>query len=223
MLRWRRRRCHYILRVGLDGGHQTAARSDGNSHPSILRERVLKCLNNEERWVVFVGPYEHHSNILSWRQSLAEVVEIGLDHRGLIDMEELRQKLDFYKGKNRPILGSFSACSNVTGICTNTRAVAPPPPPGRRVRLFRLCSKWTLHEDRHEIRGNRRIRCDLLEHTQVRGWSGVTGILLMSKALYRLGSSPPSTCGGGTVNFVNGYNEKASLLLLLPTLPVLYI
>jgi selenocysteine lyase/cysteine desulfurase len=25
------------------------------------------------RWVVFTGPYEHHSNLLSWRQSLAEV------------------------------------------------------------------------------------------------------------------------------------------------------
>ncbi|KAK4359836.1 hypothetical protein RND71_022065 [Anisodus tanguticus] len=63
------------------------------SVPSILREKVLsKCFRNEtkERWVVFVGPYEHHSNILSWRQSLAEVVEIGLDDNGLVDMEALR-------------------------------------------------------------------------------------------------------------------------------------
>ncbi|PNX54329.1 putative cysteine desulfurase-like protein, partial [Trifolium pratense] len=34
------------------------------------------------------------------------------------------------------------------------------------------------------------------------------GVLLMNKALYRLGSSPPSTCGGGTVNYVNGFDEK---------------
>ena len=96
----------------------------GITSPSIMRERVLKTLRPEERWVVFVGPYEHHSNLLSWRQSLAEVVEIGLDENGLIDMKALRQQLEVYKYTNRPLLGSFSACSNVTGIYTNTRAIS---------------------------------------------------------------------------------------------------
>jgi selenocysteine lyase/cysteine desulfurase len=96
----------------------------GIAVPSILRDRVLKCLRKEERWVVFVGPYEHHSNLLSWRQSLAQVVEIGLDDDGLIDMEALRLQLESYKHANRPILGSFSACSNVTGIYSDTRAIA---------------------------------------------------------------------------------------------------
>lgn len=96
----------------------------GIAVPSILRERALKCLSNEERWVVFVGPYEHHSNLLSWRQSLAEVVEIGLDDNGLTNMEDLRRKLESYRDANRPILGSFSACSNVTGIYSDTRSIA---------------------------------------------------------------------------------------------------
>ena len=43
------------------------------------------------------------------------------------------------------------------------------------------------------------------------GGPGTPGILLMSKILYQLGSSPPSTCGGGTVSFVNGFSEKASI------------
>lgn len=42
------------------------------------------------------------------------------------------------------------------------------------------------------------------------GGPGTPGILLMSKILYQLGSSPPSTCGGGTVDFANPYNEKVS-------------
>ena len=96
----------------------------GISIPSTLRDRVLNILSKEERWVVFVGPYEHHSNILSWRQSLAEVIEIGLDDNGLLDMEALRFQLDFYRGKHQPMLGSFSACSNVTGIYSDTRALA---------------------------------------------------------------------------------------------------
>lgn len=96
----------------------------GITIPSILREKMLSCLSDQERWVVFIGPYEHHSNILSWRQSLAEVVEIGLDDNGLIDMDELKRKIKYYKLKKRRIIGSFSACSNVTGIYTDTRAVA---------------------------------------------------------------------------------------------------
>ncbi|KAJ6397789.1 hypothetical protein OIU77_018740 [Salix suchowensis] len=43
------------------------------------------------------------------------------------------------------------------------------------------------------------------------GGPGTPGILLMSKALYQLGSSAPSTCGGGTVDFVNGFAEKHTL------------
>jgi selenocysteine lyase/cysteine desulfurase len=42
------------------------------------------------------------------------------------------------------------------------------------------------------------------------GGPGSPGILLMSKALYLLKSSPPSTCGGGTVNYVNSFNEKVN-------------
>lgn len=45
------------------------------------------------------------------------------------------------------------------------------------------------------------------------GGPGSPGILLMSKALYQLKSSPPSTCGGGSVNYVNGFSEKVSLLI----------
>lgn len=96
----------------------------GISIPSIMRERVLEKLSSREKWVVFVGPYEHHSNILSWRQTLAEVVEIGLDKDGLLDMEALKLKLEHYRFTNRPILGSFSACSNVTGVYSDTRGLA---------------------------------------------------------------------------------------------------
>jgi selenocysteine lyase/cysteine desulfurase len=96
----------------------------GVAIPSIMREKALECLKDEERWVVFVGPYEHHSNILSWRQSLAEVVEISLDDNGLIDIEALRTQLVSYKSANRPMVGSFSACSNVSGIYSDTRAIA---------------------------------------------------------------------------------------------------
>ena len=40
------------------------------------------------------------------------------------------------------------------------------------------------------------------------GGPGSPGILLMNKALYKLKDYPPSTCGGGTVSFVNCFHEK---------------
>ncbi|CAA0839433.1 Unknown protein [Striga hermonthica] len=185
----------------------------GIAVPSTMRERVVGCLRDEERWVVLVGPYEHHSNILSWQQTLAEVVEIGINPHGLLDMEDLRDKLALYRSNNRPILGSFSACSNVTGIRTNTRAVA---------RLLHehggfVCFDFAasgpyvkIDMRSRELDGYDAI---FMSTHKFLGGPGSPGILLMSKALYRLGSSPPSTCGGGTVNYVNCYNQKDTIYI----------
>jgi selenocysteine lyase/cysteine desulfurase len=74
------------------------------------------------RPVVFIGPYEHHSNELPWRESIADVVTIGEDADGHIDLTELEDELKRYA--DRPLkIGSFSAASNVTGIGTDTRAI----------------------------------------------------------------------------------------------------
>jgi selenocysteine lyase/cysteine desulfurase len=43
--------------------------------------------------VVFVGPFEHHSNEVSWREGLATVVEVRLDADGGIDLMHLEELL----------------------------------------------------------------------------------------------------------------------------------
>ncbi|KAJ6366324.1 hypothetical protein OIU77_002828 [Salix suchowensis] len=175
---------------------------------STLRERVIKCLSNEERWVVFVGPYEHHSNLLSWRQSLAEVVEIGLDDNGLIDIEDLRRRLESYKYANRPILGSFSASSNVTGIYSDTRRICQLLHEHGGFACFDFAASGPyvkINMRSGEVDGYDAI---FLSPHKFLGGPGSPGILLMSRALYQLGSSAPSTCGGGTVSYVNGFSEK---------------
>jgi selenocysteine lyase/cysteine desulfurase len=73
----------------------------------------------QERPVVFIGPFEHHSNELPWRESIADVVVIPQDADGHIDATRLEAELVRHQG--RPLkIGSFSAASNVTGIVTDT-------------------------------------------------------------------------------------------------------
>ncbi|KAK2384843.1 putative cysteine desulfurase [Trifolium repens] len=185
----------------------------GIAVPSILRERMLRCLSKEERWVVFVGPHEHHSNLLSWRQSLAEVVEIGLDDKGLLDMEALKLQLEAYKDTNRPLLGSFSACSNVTGIYSDTRDIAKLFHRYKGYACFDFAASGPYAEidmRSGEIDGYDAV---FLSPHKFLGGPDSPGVLLMNKALYRLGSSPPSTCGGGTVTYVNAFNEKDTLYM----------
>ncbi|XP_033632439.1 probable cysteine desulfurase [Asterias rubens] len=43
--------------------------------------------------VVFVGPYEHHSNLLPWREIGADVVQIAEDEAGLVDLSSLEDEL----------------------------------------------------------------------------------------------------------------------------------
>ncbi|HEY6739684.1 MAG TPA: aminotransferase class V-fold PLP-dependent enzyme [Actinopolymorphaceae bacterium] len=80
-------------------------------------------LRREHRPVVFLGPYEHHSNELPWRESIADVVPIGEDADGHVDLDHLEREL--IRHQDRPLrIGSFSAASNVTGVLTDTDAIA---------------------------------------------------------------------------------------------------
>ena len=82
---------------------------------AVLRPR-------SHRPVVFVGPYEHHSNLLPWRESLAEVITIDESADGGIDLMSLESAL--LAAIDRPLkVGAFSAASNVTGVLTDVDAV----------------------------------------------------------------------------------------------------
>ena len=85
--------------------------------------RLTERIPADQRPVVFIGPYEHHSNELPWRESIADVVMIAQDPDGHIDIDQLDEQLRQHA--DRPLkIGSFSAASNVTGIVSNTARVA---------------------------------------------------------------------------------------------------
>lgn len=52
--------------------------------PSELEDRwqLSRHIPAEQRPVIFVGPYEHHSNEVSWRETIADVIAIRQDDDG---------------------------------------------------------------------------------------------------------------------------------------------
>ncbi len=93
--------------------------------PSALEDdyHLTDAIPQDRRPVVFIGPYEHHSNELPWRESVADVVAIPADTDGHIDLAELEEQLLRYA--DRPLkIGSFSAASNVTGILSDTAGIS---------------------------------------------------------------------------------------------------
>jgi len=159
------------------------------------------------RPVVFVGPYEHHSNLLPWRHCAVDLVTIPVDADGLLDLDALEAALVAHA--DRPLrIGSFSAGSNVTGVATDVIAVST------LLHRHGALSFWdyaaagpyvpidmnpsgpgvdpTLaHKD----------AVFLSPHKFV-GGPGSPGVLVLKSALVQ--TCVPTWPGGGTVDFVTG-------------------
>ena len=159
----------------------------------------------DERPVVFVGPYEHHSNELPWRESIADVVTIDEDADGLIDLAQLERALLEYA--DRPLkIGSFSAASNVTGIGSKTRETA------RLLHQHGALSFWDFaaagpyvqiqmgNQGGDEDDGSYKDAVFLSPHKFI-GGPGTPGVLIAKRALFT--NAVPSEPGGGTVSYVN--------------------
>ena len=83
---------------------------------------------DDRRPVVFVGPHEHHSNLLPWRESGCEVVTIPQHSiTGMVNLVELERLLNlpqYNTNSGRLRMGAFSAVSNVTGLIADVDEVA---------------------------------------------------------------------------------------------------
>jgi selenocysteine lyase/cysteine desulfurase len=121
MLREEARR---IIHRSAGGGPDDAVVFCGCGATGAIDKLVrLLALDRGPRPAVFVGPYEHHSNELPWRESGADVVVIDEDGAGGVDLEHLEHELRRHADRVLRI-GSFSAASNVTGIVTDVDRVS---------------------------------------------------------------------------------------------------
>lgn len=165
----------------------------------------------EARPVVFIGPYEHHSNELPWRESIAQVVTIAEDLDGQIDRAHLKEELTRYAG--RPLLiGSFSAASNVTGIRSDTAAVSALLHAHGALALWDYAAAAPYVDiDMGGAQGPQKDPqaykdAVFISPHKFIGGPGTPGLLVVKKHLLK--NRVPSMPGGGTVAYVNPVDHR---------------
>jgi selenocysteine lyase/cysteine desulfurase len=161
----------------------------------------------DERPVVFIGPFEHHSNELPWRESIADVVVIPESPDGHIDAARLAEELGRFAA--RPLkIGSFSAASNVTGILSDTDGIT------RLLHAHGALAFWDYAAGAPYIDidmnpgGDPAVAKDavVLSPHKFIGGPGTPGILVIRREL--LVNSVPDVVGGGTVAYVSPTDHR---------------
>jgi len=186
-------------------------------------ELLIDCLglkhaamDKATRPVVFIGPYEHHSNLLPWRESGCEIVMVPQCPKtcavNLTALETLLTKAEY---ENRLKMGTFSAASNVNGKISDVNAIAAMlhrhgalaffdyatgapympmnmnPPPSPEYPSASLVAKDAIFFSPHKMLGG----------------VGTPGVLIIKKHLVNQVNAP-SRSGGGTVFYVTNTHHR---------------
>ena len=218
-----REEARQIIRAGVGGGPDDVVIFTGSGAtgaiakligvmnlalPADLDDRygLSALIPEDQRPVVFIGPYEHHSNELPWRESIADVVVIDEDADGMIDTDHLRRELERFAG--RPLLiGSFSAASNVTGIESDAIELT------RLLHRHGALSFWDFAAAGPYVAidmnpaGQPEAAKDavFLSPHKFPGGPGTPGVLVAKRHLFR--NRVPTVPGGGTVAYVSSQNQ----------------
>ena len=170
-------------------------------------------IDEARRPLVLVTHMGHHSNHVSWLETIATVEVIGQDPHGGVDLEQMRYLLERYRGREVKI-AAVTACSNVTGVMTPYREIA------RVMHAFGglcfvdfACSAPYVSMDMHpvgDVCGERGVGGDLdaiyFSGHKFLGGPGTPGVLIFNKRLYR--NTVPDQPGGGTLLYSNPWGGR---------------
>jgi selenocysteine lyase/cysteine desulfurase len=152
--------------------------------------------------LVLIGPYEHHSNEVSFREALCELVRIPLDKNENIDLDALKTILEANKG--REIIASFSVASNVTGILSDYK------------EIYKLVKNYGGITALDAAAASAHMNIDsnfydalFLSPHKLLGGVGSSGLLIIRKELCE-NNTIPTFAGGGTVEYVSRTSQRYS-------------
>ena len=162
-------------------------------------------IKDEFKPVVFLTHMEHHSNHTSWLETIADVVIVPPNEAGYIDLNILEKLLKKYKYR-KLIIGSFTACSNVTGIVTPYHHLA------KLMHLYGgICfidfaaSAPYVKINMHPSDPLMKLDGIFFSPHKFLGGPGSSGILIFDKNLYP--NKTPDQPGGGTVIWTTPYSD----------------
>lgn len=183
-----------------------------NKFQRILGLKVSEGLKNytqipvDLKPLIFVSHMEHHSNQISWMETIADVEVIPCNDAGLICLDNFEALLQ--KHADRKIkIASVTACSNVTGIKSNYYAIAKKiHQHGGLCFVDFACSAPYVDIDMHPSDPREALDAIFFSPHKFLGGPGSSGILVFHKDLY--GNMIPDNPGGGTVTFTDPWGGR---------------
>lgn len=201
-----------ILRNSFNASEHDSVIFTGSGSTGAVHKLIHALHLKENPSVILVGPYEHHSNILPWKEAGAEVIRINQTEMGHVDMNHLEMTLKACEGDSRQVIGAFSAASNVTGILTDVDAVTICLHKHKALAVWDYaCAAPYVKLDMNPYIGGSdqqyvyKDAVILSVHKFVGGIS-TPGVLMAKKKLFK--HPVPEGCGGGSVFFVRRENHR---------------
>lgn len=168
--------------------------------PPKLRANLGALLDSASIPRVLIGAYEHHSNEVSLREALCEVVRIPLEN-GLMSLEALKELVDSQNlgvdSAKKIILSSINIASNVSGIIA----------PYEKISRILRAQNIEIAFDLATLSPHQNIDCALFDSAflsphKLLGGIGACGILCIRKNCVD-SALAPSFGGGGSVKYVS--------------------
>ncbi|MGB5818420.1 MAG: aminotransferase class V-fold PLP-dependent enzyme [Saonia sp.] len=185
--------------TGMTGVLSRLQRIMGLRWPDAVKDKLT--LTEVERPVVFISHMEHHSNHVPWMETIADVVIVPCNENNLICPDNL--EIEIKKYRNRPLkIGSFTACSNVTGIITPYHELAKiMHRHGGYCFVDFAASAPYVDINMHPEQEEERLDAICFSPHKFLGGPGTCGILVFNKKLYN--TNCPDVPGGGNVKWTN--------------------
>jgi selenocysteine lyase/cysteine desulfurase len=172
-----------------------------------LPEKLRKQLHfsEGERPIIFITHMEHHSNILSWMETIGDVVTIRATENGDVDIHHLKELLQIYRQRKLKI-GAFTACSNVTGIQTEYHQLARIMHEHGGVCFVDFAASAPyVSMNMHPDDPLEKLDGIYFSPHKFLGGPGSAGVLIFDSRLYR--NNVPDHPGGGTVLWTNPWGQ----------------
>ena len=209
---------HQIIKNHVNAGPNDVIITAGSGMTAVINkfQRILglkycgkvsgkSCIVERERPVVFITHMEHHSNQTSWYETNADVVVIEPNEGLLVEPKNLREALEKYK--NRPFkIGSFTACSNVTGVRTPYYELAKIMHEYGGVCFIDFAASAPYDKiDMHPEDPMQKLDAVMFSPHKFLGGPGTSGVLVFDASMYK--NEIPDNPGGGTVDWTNPWGK----------------